>query len=127
MQKQDERKTVEGFLAPQSPEVRDLMMRARALIMSAMPHAVEVVRPGRNAITYATGDKMAEWLIYIAPFKSRINIGFLRGTELPDPRRLMEGTGKLLRHVKIKSVEDLESPALRDLIEAAVATTGTAS
>jgi hypothetical protein len=41
------------------------------------------------------------------------------GADLPDPEGLLEGGGKLLRHVKIRSLEDLEQPALRNLIEEA--------
>ena len=111
--------TVDEFLAPHTPQVRDLAMQTRDLIKSIMPRVIEVVRPGRNAITYASGDKMADWIFYISPFKSHINLGFLRGTELPDPAGLMEGTGKLLRHVKIRRAEDLEAPALRALIQTA--------
>ena len=99
--------------------MRDLTLQACALIREVMQGAIEVVRPGRNAITFASGDKMAEWIYYVSPFKSHANLGFLRGTQLPDPEGLMEGTGALLRHVKIRSAADLQKPALRELIAAA--------
>ena len=114
--------TVEEFLAPHSPEVQALAQEARQLIKSVAPQAQETVRPGRNSITFEAGSKMAEWVCYIAPFQSRINIGLFRGTALPDPQGLMEGTGESLRHVKIKSSEDLHKPALRELLEAAFKT-----
>ena len=111
--------TIEEFLTPHTPTVRDLALRTCALIREVMPDAIEVVRPGRNSITFANGDKMSEWVAYVSPHRGHVNLGFLRGTELPDPEGLLEGTGKLLRHVKIKSVEDLERPALRELVAAA--------
>jgi hypothetical protein len=43
----------------------------------------------------------------------------LRGTSLPDPAKLLEGTGKNLRHVKLRTKEDLRKPALKRLIQAA--------
>ncbi|MGB9436225.1 MAG: hypothetical protein WBQ89_28505, partial [Candidatus Acidiferrum sp.] len=48
-----------------------------------------------------------------------VTFGFLRGTSLPDPAKLLEGTGKHLRHVKLRAIEDLRKPALKKLIRAA--------
>ena len=48
--------------------------------------------------------------------KNHVTFGFLRGTSLPDPEKLLEGTGKNLRHVKLWTVEDLKRPALKKLI-----------
>jgi hypothetical protein len=48
-----------------------------------------------------------------------VTFGFLCGTSLPDPAGLLEGTGKNLRHVKLRTAEDVSTPALRKLIEAA--------
>lgn len=56
---------------------------------------------------------------YIAPLKDRVNLGFHKGTELPDPGGLLEGMGKGLRHVKLKKPADLDNPTLRTLLEAA--------
>jgi len=62
---------------------------------------------------------MSEHFCYISVSAEHINIGLYYGTELPDPEHLMEGTGKLLRHVKIRTVEQLAYPALRQLLEVA--------
>ena len=51
--------------------------------------------------------------------KYHVTFGFLRGTSLPDPAGLLEGTGKILRHVKLRTAEDVSEPALKKLIEAA--------
>jgi hypothetical protein len=51
--------------------------------------------------------------------KNHVTFGFLRGTSLPDPEKLLEGTGKNLRHVKLRTAEDLKRPALKKLIVAA--------
>jgi hypothetical protein len=113
--------TVEEFLAPSSPTVRELAMRTRELVRGTMPPgSYEGVHPGRNSIIYGTSGKMADWICYIAPLKSRINLGFLRGAELPDPEGLLEGTGKVLRHVKIGQLEEIEKPAIKALLVAAL-------
>ncbi|MBL1197419.1 MAG: hypothetical protein HND51_24015, partial [Chloroflexi bacterium] len=65
--------------------------------------------------------KMSEGYTYILPHKNWVNLGFYTGATLPDPEGLMEGTGKKLRHVKIRSIEDAERPAIRTLIAEALA------
>jgi hypothetical protein len=54
-------------------------------------------------------------------FKEHVDIEFWRGTTLPDPSGLLEGTGKTLRHVKVLTPADAQAPALRALLRAAVA------
>ena len=58
---------------------------------------------------------------YVDAFTSHVNIGFFRGAELPDPAGLLEGTGKVMRHVKVRPDEDVDAVALTDLIESAYA------
>jgi hypothetical protein len=53
---------------------------------------------------------------YVATFRAHANVGFLRGASLPDPIGLLEGTGKLGRHVKLRSRAFADSPALDALI-----------
>jgi hypothetical protein len=102
------------------PKVRELAIRAKALIQEVMPEVVEVAWPRQRIAGYGVGPKkMSEQFCYIAVFKDRINLGFYYGAELPDPEGLLEGTGELLRHVKISALEQLEDPALRRLLEAA--------
>jgi hypothetical protein len=48
--------------------------------------------------------------------KEHVTFIFLRGARLPDPEGLLEGTGKSVRHVKVRTVEDLKAPALKKLI-----------
>jgi hypothetical protein len=58
---------------------------------------------------------------YVNAFKDHVNVGFFRGAEMADPERLLEGTGKRMRHVKLRPERDVEDAALRKLIEAAYA------
>src|SRR5262245_59892574 len=58
---------------------------------------------------------------YVGVFKAHVNDGFFRGAELADPRGLLEGTGKRMRHVKIRPEVDLDSAALATLIRTAYA------
>ncbi len=58
---------------------------------------------------------------YVNVFKSHVNVGFFCGADLDDPADLLEGTGKRMRHVKIRPGSDLDAIALRRLIEDAYA------
>ena len=56
---------------------------------------------------------------YVNAFKAHVNVGFFRGTEIADPKRLLEGTGKFMRHVKLRPERDVDTASLGRLIEAA--------
>ncbi|HSM59903.1 MAG TPA: DUF1801 domain-containing protein [Longimicrobiales bacterium] len=58
---------------------------------------------------------------YVNAFRAHVNVGFFRGAELPDPLGLLEGTGKFMRHVKLRPGGDVDTAALLELIDAAYA------
>jgi hypothetical protein len=58
---------------------------------------------------------------YVNTFKKHANVGFFHGAALDDPARLLEGSGKRGRHVKLKPGGAVDDAALRDLIDAAYA------
>ena len=56
---------------------------------------------------------------YVNVFRSHVNVGFFHGAALPDPARMLEGTGKRMRHVKLRPGAGLDDAALGRLIDAA--------
>lgn len=56
---------------------------------------------------------------YVNAFTAHVNVGFFRGAEIADPGHLLEGTGKLMRHVKLAPGRDVDAPALRRLVDTA--------
>jgi len=56
---------------------------------------------------------------YVNAFTAHVNVGFFRGAEIADPEGLLEGTGKFMRHVKLRPGHDFNATALTKLIEAA--------
>ena len=56
---------------------------------------------------------------YVNVFTAHVNVGFFHGAALPDPSRLLQGTGKFMRHVKLRPGTAGNAPALRRLIDAA--------
>jgi hypothetical protein len=58
---------------------------------------------------------------YVNSFKSHVNVGFFYGALLEDPRGLLEGSGKRMRHVKLGPGRERDDAALGDLVDAAYA------
>lgn len=58
---------------------------------------------------------------YVNAFTAHVNVGFFRGAELGDPARLLEGTGRYMRHVKLRPGAEVDPAALTELIDAAYA------
>src|SRR5262245_16141463 len=56
---------------------------------------------------------------YVNAFNAHVNVGFFRGAELADPEGLLEGTGKFMRHVKLRPERDIDATPLMKLIETA--------
>jgi hypothetical protein len=58
---------------------------------------------------------------YVNAFKAHVNVGFFRGAELSDPNGLLEGTGKFMRHVKLRPEGEVDATALLKLVNTAYA------
>jgi hypothetical protein len=56
---------------------------------------------------------------YVNAFKAHVNVGFFRGAELADPAGLLEGSGKFMRHVKLRPGRAVDAGALSKLVRAA--------
>ena len=112
----------EDLLQLTEPGLRPVVAGLRSLIRQVDAEAVEVVRLGDRAATYGIGPKkMKHGYCYILPYDNWVNLGFYQGVHLPDPENLLEGTGATMRHVKLRTVEEAREPAVRALVESAVA------
>lgn len=110
--------TFDDLLETAAESFRPIMVSLKKIILEIDPNATEVVRLGDRAATFGVGPKkMSEGYCYIMPHKSWVNLGFYKGAHLDDPNGLLEGTGKSLRHIKIRSSEDVVQAGVRKLIE----------
>ena len=109
--------TVEDLLARYSPEVQSLALHARVLLQRLLPDAIEQVDMPARLIGYGYDRTYNGLICGIALQKSYINLMFARGTELLDPDSLLKGAGKKARHLKIRTNEDIDRPAVRALVE----------
>ena len=112
---------VSDLLALYSPEVRSLALATRTFLLALIPGAMEVVDTKSRVIGYGFGTGYKDMVCSMMPTKAGITLGIAWATELPDPHRLLEGTGKVHRHVKLKTKSDLQTPGLKALLKAAMA------
>jgi hypothetical protein len=111
---------IQQLLKGYDPQVRELALAARELVLKIAPEAREKVYLGWQNVGYSMGGGRKDQFCEISPKKDRINFYFMRGTELADPAGLLEGNGKRMRHVKVRSLKQLQSGALQALIRSAV-------
>jgi len=109
--------TFEEFLSRYSPAVKVLAFETRSLIRRLIPEAFEMVDAPSKIVAYGYSPKYADLICAIAPYRTYINLIFSRGTELSDPDKLLIGTGKQARHVKIDSPKLVENAGLEALIK----------
>ena len=101
-----------------SDEIKKIARQTRKLIYKVLPEVVEIVWIRQKNTGFGTGPKKkTEHFCWLMPAKNHVNLGFNYGAKLPDPKNLLEGTGKLFRHYKVKSVKDLSNPDLVELLE----------
>jgi hypothetical protein len=112
--------TFDDILHESTPDIADIARKMRALILDVAPGVTETISIKDRVAGYGYSAKMRQQLVYIALPKDWARLGFYRGGELPDPNHLLEGEGKLLRHIKIRTAEDLDMPAVRKLLQQAL-------
>ena len=114
--------TWEDVFGGAAPKVQELAQALRSRIRTLHPAAIEVARPGDKAVSFGHGPKkMSEAYAYVMPQRGWVNLGFYSGARLADPCKLLEGTGKSLRHVKIFSRSMAESADIDTLLLEAMA------
>lgn len=114
--------TFKDILAVASPVLRPVCKSLRNMIALQHGGFVETVWPKLKIASFGVGPKKkTQHYAYIAVQPSHINLGFYHGTSLADPGSVLEGTGKELRHIKIRDVRTAKSDMVAGLLRQAVA------
>jgi hypothetical protein len=117
-----------GYLTAYDRAIADLALALREIILEEAPSASEsVYQVYTVAIWFGFSGKMKDMFCYITTHAGHINLGFPRGAALPDPSRVLQGEGKAMRHIQLKSMSDLERPFVRRYIQAAIEQVGAAA
>lgn len=112
---------VEAFLAGYPVVVRAICQRVREVMRAAMPTAVATLFASQHHLGYSLTGRRYDSIAYLCPMQSYVRFGFMHGGALSDSEHLLTGEGKRLRHVKVRTLSEVELPALHRLAEAAYA------
>jgi hypothetical protein len=113
---------LDGLLDKYTPEVaaagRDCLKKMRA----RLPDATQLVYDNYNALAIGFGpsEKASEAIFSIVLYPRYVTLFFLQGVHLPDPKQLLHGDGKVVRHIKLESAADLDKLAIRQLMTVAL-------
>jgi len=98
---------VDQFISSLTPGNKKIVERLRDIIFAAIPEVVEEIKWGHPVYT------LHGLLCYITPAQDYVSFGFFNGVELNDPNGILEGSGNKLRHIKIKSLEQIQEHQLK--------------
>jgi hypothetical protein len=103
------------------PAIRELALDAPELVLRVIaPSNESVLDAYVLAMNYGFSERMKDQVVYIGVYRKHINFGFHGGARMEDPEGVLEGSGKQLRHISIKSPADLGNPIVRNYLERAV-------
>ena len=111
------------FLSAYGPRIVKLSLAVRKLVLEEALDATELLYDAYNAVAagYSFTGRPSDAFIHIASYAGWVNLGFNHGAGLPDPGGFLKGTGRQVRHIRISEPADLENPAVRRFVKAAIA------
>ena len=108
------------LLKPYDRGIQELSLALREVVLEELAPCCEyILEVYIISMMYGSTYRMKDAICYIGVYKDHVNLGFPRGSALADPYRILEGTGKQMRHIKIRNMPDLERPAIRAYLQEA--------
>jgi hypothetical protein len=100
------------FLQPYDPSIRQLALRLRAVVLNELSPCCENIYDAYSAVALGYGPtaRLQHGVCHIAVYTRHVNLGFNQGATLPDPKRLLQGTGKWIRHITFRSEAEVQRP-----------------
>ncbi|HVT14349.1 MAG TPA: DUF1801 domain-containing protein [Fimbriimonadaceae bacterium] len=111
-----------AWLEPYSDAVRELALAAREFAVSRAPDATEIVANATYAVSMGLSytHTHVKGFIYVAAYRDYVNFGFTYGASFDDPEGRLQGTGNQSRHIKLRSLADLDDPYFSFLFDQAL-------
>ena len=101
--------------------VQDIALKARQLIVTKIPNVVETVDTKAKVIGYGFAPGYAGLICTIILSKTGVKLGLVGGASLPDPKRLLEGSGKVHRYIAFAKPADVSKPGVKSLLASGIA------
>jgi hypothetical protein len=111
---------IDELLRAYPDAVRETAAAARDWLTRVLPDIEEQADFGAKLIGYRYGPGYKGLVCTLILSKTGVKLGLFRGAELPDPKKLMAGEGKVHRHVQLRSPADLDRPGLKALLQTAL-------
>src|ERR1700730_12931354 len=115
-------RTLLSYLASYDLHVSRLALAVREAVLEEAPDAIESISKGYAvAIGFSfTGKPLKDGFCHVVTYSGHVNHGFNRGALRPDPHRVLQGTGKSIRHITIRNQAELDRPSIRRYLQAAI-------
>jgi hypothetical protein len=112
-----------SFIEKFEPERQAVIRAARKKLRQRFPTATELVYDNYNffVIGFGPNDRPSDCIVTIAAAANGVGLCFVRGASLPDPDKVLLGSGKQTRFVRLPSADVLEQPAIQTLLSVAAA------
>ena len=112
--------TAEDILSKYEEKISTLGFQLRKFLLKNIDNINEQPDEKANIIGFSYGTGYKDLICTIIPSKKAIKLGFYKGSELPDPAKLLTGSGKVHKFVEINSPKDISNPALKKLLNEAI-------
>ena len=112
--------TVTDIFSKFDEDTATLASKLRKFILEELKDIMEIPDNSVNLVGYGYGTGYKDLICVIMLSKKGIKLGLNHGSELPDPNKLLTGSGKVHRYVEIKDEADIKSPALKKLVSEAL-------
>jgi hypothetical protein len=113
---------LQTFIDRYTPEIAALARACLKKMRARLPGAAQLVYDNYNALVVGFGPskRPSEAIFSLALYPRWVTLFFLQGAGLPDPDTVLQGSGKVARHVVLASAADLDSPAIQSLMTVAL-------
>jgi hypothetical protein len=113
---------LDRFLDAFTPEIAGMARRALAKMRKRLPNAVEMIYDNYNALACGFGptEKTSEAIFSIAIFPKNVNLFFLQGAALPDPKGLLQGEGNVVRYIRLDDEKTLDRADVKAMMDVAL-------
>jgi len=115
-------KQIESFLARYTPAMATAAKASRAKMRKRVPGGVEFVYDNYNALVFGYGptDRPSEAVLSLAIMPQWVTVCFLKGAKFPDPKKLLRGSGSVVRNIRLIPPIQFDDPDVQAFVERAI-------